>query len=299
MIIIKKYNLNLMDMYLYVLLLTLYSTCSSFIMLIFENNTKNNINAILNMDKLPLLKASFTSFPIFMLNTITYIDLDIIINQILNGTVIIFHLLYSIIINNNKEIINWKLFLCCILNAFGCVILFIFNDFNNVKIGFFGLFLTLLLLNLKGYIYAILEKFTKDVNAGIDENTFRFLTLFFPQLCILVLLFPVFYIIQIIYYDNYNINFCKFSVINLFASLIGIINGPYYLITNISLIKLSSLDNGIINSIYTILMVFIAIIFGYSEFNYISIVSLFLIIISSICLFYLQNRLNNNSVMPH
>ena len=295
MILTNMFHFNLFDMYIYITLLSIYSCCSSLFLVICENSPITTIKKFLNLDRTKIFKIIFASFPIFMLNPLCFIDTDIVINQLINGSNIVFNLVYSVLMNKKYYLINYKIISLVCLNLLGCILTFIFDDFANIKIGYMGISLVIILLNIKGYIFGIIEEFDNmnEINMNEEIYTFGFIGMFIPQIIIYILMLPIFFIIQYYIY-GYHLTFTHFCLINSFASIVGLFNGTFYQSVNKSIIKISSIDNAIVSNINMILSIFVAIALNYSKFNYIYIISFVIIIISAIYLV----KYNKSELLP-
>lgn len=293
-LILSRY-FNFFDIYIFLVILSIYTFLVSSIMLIFDRSHPYEIVlSLISLNRYDKLKLAFVSFPISILYSIVYIDLDNIIIQIISGTTIVTNTLFSILINKNYRLINIKVIVLIIINIVGCLLPFIIELFmiGKNRVGIFGLIFILVLQIMSGIIFSIVEKL-KDFNHIDLKNdcyTFTTFTLLLSHIIYLILFSPLIYFIQIKYYGEYIIDLNKLLLINLIATSISIINGPLLSKANRSIIRLSSFDIGLVNNSKMILMTFISIMIGYSKFNYIYLISLGLIIISSICLLYLENH---------
>lgn len=284
------------DIYIFLVILSIYTFCISSIMCIFDRSHPYEIVlSLCSLNRYDKLRIAFISFPISILYSIVYIDLDNIIIQIISGTTIVTNIIFSVLINKNYRLINIKVIILIIVNIVGCILPFIVDLFivGKNRVGTFGLIFILILQMMSGLIFSIVEKL-KDFNHIDLKNdcyTFTTFTLLFSHIIYLILFSPLIYFIHIKYYGEYIIDLNKLLLINLIATSISIINGPLLSKANRSIIRLSSFDVGLVNNSKMILMTFISIIIGYSKFSYIYLISLGLIVISSVCLLYLENHI--------
>jgi hypothetical protein len=287
---------NFFDIYIFLIVLSIYTFFMSSIMFIFDKSHPYEILLRLyKLNRYDKLKFAFISFPISILYSIVYVDLDNVIIQIISGTTIVTNALFSVLINKNYRLINIKVIILIAINIVGCILPFIVDlmTLRENRVGIFGLIFILVLQIISGLIFSIIEKL-KDFNHIDLKNdcyTFTTFTLLLSHIIYLILFSPLIYFIQISYYDEYTIDLNNLLLINLIATAISIINGPLLSKANRSIIRLSSFHIGLVNNSKMILMTFISIMIGYSEFNYIYLISLGLIIVSSLCLLYLDKHI--------
>ena len=293
-LILSKY-FNFFDIYIFLVILSIYTFFISCIMIIFDRSHPYEILlSLYNLNHYDKLKLAFISFPISILYSIVYIDLDNIIIQIISGTTIVTNILFSVIINKNYRLINIRVIILVVINIVGCILPFIVDlmALGDSKVGIFGLIFILVLQIMSGFIFSIMERL-KDFNHIDLKNdcyTFTTFTLLLIHIIYLMLFSPLIYFIQIKHYGDYIIDLNKLLLINLIATSISIINGPLLSKANRSIIRLTSYDIGLVNNSKIILMTIISVMIGYSKFNYIYLVSLGLIVVSSLCLLYLGNH---------
>lgn len=289
-IIVNNYfKFDFIDIYIFISSNAIYSFLIGFIMTIFDKtHPKDIIIKLLNLNCITKFKLFIASMPIAILYYIVYIYLDPAIVQIISGSSIIFNLILSVIINKNYYLLNYKIILCTIINIIGCILPFIIDIKNNIKIGIIGIVLLLLLLSSSSIVSVIIENFKllNEFNMLEECFTFSLFIFLFNQIIVLILCSPI-----VLLFD-YHFDINRYFFINSLAIYYAILNSPLYIYSSYSMILLSSVDIGIINGIKLIILVFISCIMKFSIFNYIYIISLILIIISSLIIIYYQNKLN-------
>ena len=278
------FEFNFIDNYIFALFLSIYSFLIGTNISLFDNNhPKDTIKKLYNAPKIIKLKYFISSIPISILYNFVYNSMDPILIQLIGGSSIIFNYIFSILINKNYHLINYKIIIFIFINIFGCILPFIFEIKNNVST--FGLIFQIILMLLSGIISAFMEKFKYCNYLDINNECFTIVNFYFQfyQIIIIILLLPL----NLIFFNKFDFN--KFLFIFLIASLYSIIYGPLYIISSYSMISLSSLDNGIINGLRMIIIILFSCIF--SPFKYIYIISIAIIIISSLILIYLDDKL--------
>jgi hypothetical protein len=266
--------------------------------MLFDNeNPKEIIYKLYQLNLKNKIKLIFASIPISLIYPIIYIDLDPILIQMLSGTAIIFCVAMSVILNCNRYLLNFKNLFCIVINITGCILSFINMLKPNIKIGVLGLILMFIILVSNGIVYAIIEKLKELENFNMDNGAYTFSLytfLFIDSIFLIIFLIPV--LIYTHYVNILYLDFHSFNLINSISILVGLFNGPFYIYVSKIMMMIRSIDISIINNLKLVIMVFITCIFRISEFSYWYIISLVMIIISSILIVYFSKQNNNVTI---
>lgn len=281
------YDFSFIEVYIFIISTMFYSLFTGLVMTLFDDTSpKTTLLKLYNFRKIVKLKIFITSFPISITYSIIYLYVDPILIQLLNGTTIIFNIILSIIINKKYFLINYKIIILAIFNIISCIIPYIFNINNNIKYNILGIIFIIIMLIINGIIYAITEKFSELI---IDSYAFSLFSFIYSQNIILCFISPFIFLLS-----NYNIYQIRYYFINSLAMFFSLINAPLYIYCSDCIMKLTSLDNAIINNIKIIIIIFVSCIFNISQFHYLYIISFLLIITSSLLIVYVQNKLIQN-----
>ena len=292
-LLITYYSYNIFQSYLFTLFLSFNIVINSFIFTLSDKDLilttfTNTLNSIKN-NKLTFF---IISFPISLLVTLANNIIDYNFGQVIKCNAVVINYILSILINKTKY--NWQIILAMLFNIIGCIIPFIIN--KNIKNSIFGLIGILFLLLINGIVYSYIEKSQIIVD---KENTTssNILLYLIPHTIYLILFIPIIFTVQ--KYDNVDINidFKKICEI-IFFSEIGSLILVYFKINYFkSVLYLESYEFGLISNISSFMIISINCLLGFATFNYIYILSFFIILISTYVINNMKKKLNNTEII--
>jgi hypothetical protein len=267
-------NLNPFEMNIYLLVISLLSTVFSVGTIMYDkipfNETKNLLIEYPNK-----ILFIITCFPTTSISNIAYVDVDPLVLQIIRGTNIVINILFSYIIN--KQELNYKVVILIFINLISCVFPFIIQAFSKqkVKLGIYGLVLTVILLLITGIICSIRFKL-KEFNKIDNLYSISLIYSIFKSM-FLIFTLPIAYFIT----DTYIFDLDRFTRISGWALFGSVIYTILWVKHNASYLTLKPLDFGIINNLVLVSIVIILSLVKISVFHYYYLISFGLVTLSS------------------
>ena len=221
--------------------------------------------------------------PIPSLISFGFIDSDINFINLIFSLKLIFLLIVQYLFFKNKSKINKnnivKISLLVIINCIGVMLL---SVMSNIIFGFIGLTLVLILLLIGSFTTNIFESGTLVNPVGI------YLIFYLLHFLFLLLLMPIFYLIN----SNNEYSIMKYSTYYIFTTiyLIFYYSIEYFLYKNINTVQNYTIYSTFINQFAIFTIIVISLIVGTLKFNYILLISIFLIISSAISINYIINQ---------
>lgn len=306
----KYQNYNIFDIHILLTVMSLYGFFSSMITLFMNyEHPKQTLMKIINLDRYSKIKLFCASFPIYRITIIAFIDLDPTIVTILNSVIIIITFIMSVLFNKKKEMFTKLNITLVLINIFCCMMPFIFNDdfsikINSNKIGKIGISTTIISIIIVSIINVISEnlKFMENINVIQNYSVFTLSTFLLSEVVIYILLIPVMYLLQNyiidqVMYNKYNKQFI-FELIST-GCIFALFYGPFYILSTRSYIVLDAIDIGILRNISLVITTIIGCVLKISNFYYLYIPAIIIIIATSIGLLYNIKKINNDKIIPN